>query len=116
MPRFGSYDYEYDAEAFPLLTAHQEIFLGPFYYRANGPSNSFGGSVFVTVSGQVIYEQSFDGGLHYDVVSTISVISGMNTLGPIQPLAPVSRLRYKNGANAQTGTFRLFASVTGSDH
>lgn len=116
--RFGAYDTEYSIKNFPLLKENEEIFLGPFFSQVEGANITFTGSAYANQSGKAFVEQSFDGGNHYDIVSEeIVVASGKKTIGPVQVLAPVTRLKYVNGASAQTGQFRLFASINdGGEH
>lgn len=114
MARFSA--YETTNPTMPLLAPGSGVTLGPFYSAVEGPNIVATGEVFTTVSGNAFFEQTFDAtpygtGTNWDISQLIPTQSGVNTIGPIQLLAPVSRLRYVNGSNSQTGSFRTYISI-----
>jgi len=65
------------------------------------------GTVYADQDGTLYVEQSSDG-TNYDVTSSFSVTGGTGLGFSVEIVAPFARIKYTNGANAQT-TFRLYA-------
>ncbi len=69
------------------------------------------GSVYADVDGTLYIEQSPDG-TNWDVSSAFSVTGGTGIGFSVEVVAPYARVRYTNGATAQS-SFRLYAYTRG---
>lgn len=88
----------------------QPLAAGDAYTGAAFPVAGWGrivGSVYSDQAGTLYIEQSPDG-VNWDVVVSINYAAGTTPGFSVEVLAPEARLRYVNGATAQT-VFRLYA-------
>lgn len=88
------------------LTANQ-TWTSPAPTILTGASSHLVGTAFANVAGTLFVEQSPDG-TFWDVSSQFAVPAGAGIGWDVGVVAPYARLRYVNGAAAQT-TFRLYA-------
>lgn len=66
------------------------------------------GSVYADQAGTLYIEQSFDG-TNWDISSSVAISAGVGESFEISINAPYGRVRYVNGATAQT-VFRLYTA------
>lgn len=78
--------------------------IGP---RNTNLADRITGAVFSNVGGTLHVEQSGDG-TNWDVDDTVAVAAGVGTKFTLELVLPYVRLRYVNGATAQT-SFRLYS-------
>jgi len=91
------------------LAGNGTVTLGPVNTQL---SDRIVGSVFADVAGTLYIEQSFDG-TNFDISTSISVPANDGTGFSEELVAPNVRLRYVNGAAAQTA-FRVYARFSSS--
>lgn len=69
------------------------------------------GTVFADQAGTLYVDQSSDG-TNFDTTTSVSVTASTGAPFSVEVVAPYGRLRYVNGATAQT-VFRLYAFARG---
>jgi hypothetical protein len=69
------------------------------------------GSVFSDQAGTIYIEQSPDGGANWDVSTSYPTVAGVGAAFSEETYLPTARIRFVNGATAQT-TFRLYSRVS----
>lgn len=104
MAHFGQWNTSDPAAGNAVLTNGQQIILGPIQ---TDRAQKIAGSVFADQPGTLYIEQSFDGGAHYDISQSVSVVAGTGQQIFVDIVAPWVQIRYVNGATTQ-GVFRLF--------
>src|SRR5664279_5157197 len=104
MSSFTSYNTSDTTSGNVPLTANQVVTIGPFQ---SGTSLRLAGSVFADQAGTVSIQQSMDGGLHFDIVDTFTVVLGVPQKLEVDVIAPVTQIVYTNGG-ADQGALRIF--------
>jgi hypothetical protein len=110
---YNSDDTNVPAGTYPPLAANGSVTIGPIY---PGIATKLAGSCYSDTSGTLIVYQSFDGGNNWDIVqyptTAGAIVGGTPVTIDLDVLAPVVKVVFTNGTNAQAH-LRLFVRAFG---
>lgn len=97
-----------DSTSIPLAASGTYTSANPILSAGNA---RIVGTVYSNQAGTLNVDQSADG-VNWDATTSVAVTASTPTIFSVESIAPYARLRYVNGAAAQT-VFRLYAYTRG---